>query len=128
MYGISSENLKKKFKSIKNANLRNPWLFFSFILKNRSLDLYFEQEKLNNWFYGIKLILRRNLQEYKICSVSKFILTRIKLKLISSLQEFYLEKSLGNDMEIYKDLVNNICQGNLFFNCFRSKYSRFNIY
>ena len=81
-YGISSSNLRKKFKSMKSQQLKDPWLFFSFIMSDRSVDLYLEESKLCQWFYGLTYYLKKNKQKFKIISVNNFILTKMKLKLL----------------------------------------------
>ena len=83
-YGIDSENLKTKYKSLSN---KNKWLYLSFILKDSSIDWCFKSEDiLKKWFYGLQCYLRDNTQrKYKIISTTKFILKRVQLKIISEI-------------------------------------------
>lgn len=92
-YGIQSENLRKRFKNMKNSSLKYPYLFFSFITKKRSLDLYMDEVSLTKWFYGISHWLKINNQKNKIMSTSKFLLTKIKLKMLYNLKDYY-EKNM----------------------------------
>jgi hypothetical protein len=106
-YGIVSENLKKRFKNMKSSNLNAPWLFFSIILKDKSLDFYLEENQLINWFYGIKKILQDNNSEYKLISVNNFLLTRMKFRLLQRLKE----ENSNNIEDKYKHLVSEILSG-----------------
>jgi hypothetical protein len=105
-YGISSVNLRKRFKSMQSTQLNSPWLFFSIITPGRSVDLYMEEPQLISWFYGIKKYLKEKDMSHKAISVNNFILTKMKLKLINKLKE---EK----DNKQYKELVSSILQGKI---------------
>jgi hypothetical protein len=98
-YGVCSENLKSKFKSLSN---KNKWMYLSFILKNISLDWCFKNEEiLKNWFYGLQLFLRDNTQrKYKITSGTKFVLKRIKFKMISEIRE-KSEKKMKSFIKVF---------------------------
>jgi hypothetical protein len=87
-YGLTSENLKKRFKNLSEKNLRSPWLFLSLILTKRSIDFYFENEdNLITWFYGLNYFIKGNNIPANIISITHFILTKLKLKLITNLKE-----------------------------------------
>ena len=70
-------------------NNKNKWFYLSIILKNKSLDWCFiKEETLKKWFYGLQCYLRDTTQrDYKIMSATKFILKRIKLIMLSELEE-----------------------------------------
>lgn len=88
VYGLTSENLKKRYKNISEKNLKSPWLFLSLMLNKRSIDLYFDtEESLVNWFYGLNYFIKGYKIPTKIISISKFIITKLKLKLITNLKE-----------------------------------------
>jgi hypothetical protein len=112
-YGVTSENLKKRFKNIKNSTLKNPWQFLSIITKDRSLDLYLEDLKLNQWFYGLTHHLRKKQCTNKIISVHNFIFTKLKLKLMNNLKETFENKKIENEQ--LKELINNLVQGKNIF-------------
>jgi hypothetical protein len=112
-YGINSDNLKKRFKSLKNSQLKSPWLFLSIITKKRSVDLYLEPGKLEEWFYGIKIFLNQINQSHKIISVYNFRLTKLKLNLINNLKEYYESKKITNDK--YKEIINSIINGKIIY-------------
>jgi hypothetical protein len=107
-YGISSSNLKKRFKNLMSNELKSPWLFFSIVTKNRSHDLYLDEPKLNTWFYGIKYYLRKIDTPYKIISTYNFVFTRLKLKLMYMMKEHYNDKKADS---AYKNLVSNLSKG-----------------
>ena len=86
-YGLNTENVIKKYNGVNNDKLNSPWLFLSFVCGKRSYDLYLVQEKLINWFYGIKCYLYENEMCEKIVSVTYFVLNRIKLKGVAMLCE-----------------------------------------
>ena len=98
-YGICSENLKSKYKSLAN---KNKWMYLSFILNNSSLDWCFKKEEtLKNWFYGLQCFLRDNTQrKYKITSTTKFVLKRIKFKMISEINE-NSEKKMKSFIKVF---------------------------
>ncbi len=93
---------------MQSSQLNSPWLFLSIITRERSLDLYIEEPQLIKWFYGLKKHLRDMSHSYKLISVSKFVLTKTKLKLIHQLQED--NKKSENK---YKNLINSITKGNM---------------
>ncbi len=105
-YGISSDNVKKKFKNVTSTNLKNPWLFLSIVTPARSTDLYMEENTLNTWFYGLRYYLRKKNMSHKIISVNNFVLTKLKLKLIYKIGS----KKTANTENAYKNLVSNIAK------------------
>jgi hypothetical protein len=107
-YGISSSNLKKRFKNLSSNELKSPWLFFSIVTKERSHDLYLDESKLNTWFYGFKYYLRKIEMPYKMISVHNFVFTRVKLKLMYLMKEHYAEKKTE---DAYKSLIKNLSKG-----------------
>lgn len=79
-------------------------------MQDRSIDLYLEPAKLNDWFYGITYYLRQINMLKKIISVNDYLLTRMKLKLIYALKEYYENnKKVENDR--YRSVVNALIQG-----------------
>jgi hypothetical protein len=107
-YGVSSSNLKKRFKNLSSNELKSPWLFFSIVTKERSHDLYLDESKLSTWFYGFKYYLRKIDSPYKIISTHNFVFTRLKLKLMYLMKEHYTDKKAD---AAYKNLVNNLSKG-----------------
>jgi hypothetical protein len=105
-YGVSSDNIKKKFKNVTSSTLKNPWLFLSIVTPARSTDLYMEEITLNTWFYGLRHYLRKKNMWHKIISVNNFVLTKLKLKLIYKIGS----KKSNNTENAYKSLVNNIAK------------------
>ena len=79
LYGIKTQNLIKKIKSLPNND--QPFLYMSFILRDRSIDLTFSDKSIKKWFYGIYYHLMTTHENYKINSCSNFILSRIKMKI-----------------------------------------------
>ena len=110
-YGIASDNLRKRFKNMKNSKLRSPWLFFSILTKKRSIDLYMDDVSLNKWFYGISHYLKENNSKYKIISVSKFLLTRLKLKMLYTLKEYYEKNTQDLKNHKYGKILYDIIHG-----------------
>jgi hypothetical protein len=116
LYGCKSQNLIKKIKKIPNND--QPWIYLSFIFPNsNSIDLCIGETKIKKWFYGLNYFLNNTKKKYKIMSNSKFIIDRIKMKLInmlttlsedgyiSELQTKYQIKSINDS---YNGNVNNI--------------------
>ena len=124
-YGPRSQNLIKILKNTNEGDadtrkyLKTPWKFFSFILKNKSLDLYCENEQVDNWFYGFKGFTNEKGVEYKIMSTNKFVLnkikyrTAIKLKIAVDKGDIKEKKSIA--------LINKIIKEKAFHNISFSK-------
>ena len=99
-YGIRTSNLiNKRINKNNDPDIKNffktPWRFMSFITNKRSIDLYLEDKELENWFYGLNCLAKDNGVEYKLISTNKFILTKIKLKIIMKLKK--LKKNISED-------------------------------
>ncbi len=116
VYGVFTENVKKKFVSMQNAKLNIPWLFFSILTEKRSIDFYIEEKDLIVWYYGIKKFLEINDESDKLISVSGFLLQKLKMKMIYQLNE-ELKKQVVPDKNLMKfsKLINNKNNGKLFF-------------
>ncbi len=81
-FGIISQNLKKKIQSLPQPN---PKLYMSFILKNSSIDLFLNENKIKKWFYGLSYFLNSEKKKYKIISRSKYILNRCKIEMANQI-------------------------------------------
>jgi hypothetical protein len=124
-YGIRSKNLIGKLKDKNKGDpdtrklLRAPWRFISFILKKKSVDLYCEDEQVDNWFYGLKDFTRDNSVEYKILSTNKFVLNKIKYRIAIKLK---VEIDNGNIVEEKSiDLISKLIKEKAFHNISFSK-------
>ena len=124
-YGIRSKNLIRKLKDKNKGDsdtrklLREPWKFISFILKKKSVDLYCENEQVDNWFYGMKDFTRDNSVEYKILSTNKFVLNKIKYRIAIKLK---VEIDNGNIVEEKSvELVKKLIKEKAFHNISFSK-------
>jgi hypothetical protein len=89
MYGISSENLKRRYKTLITSGIREPWQFVSLCLNNnKTIDLYFPDiSKLGTWFYGLNYFIKGYALSTKIISVSGYLMTKFKLKLVTELKD-----------------------------------------
>ena len=87
-YGIKTKNAIDKIKSLNSLKKKEPYLFLSLVLKNRTIDLYFDKEKsAKKWFYGLYYYLKCTGRKYKIGSCTNYILFRLKCKMINKLDE-----------------------------------------
>ena len=99
VYGFKTENLIKKIKYLPNND--QPFLYMSFILRNRSIDLMFSESNIKKWFYGLYYYLMNINKNYKIFSCTNFILSRTKMKMNYYLNNIGENKSEGeNDYKI----------------------------
>ena len=57
----------------------------SFILRNSSIDLFLNENKIKKWFYGLSYFLNSEKKKYKIISKSKYILNRCKMKMANQI-------------------------------------------
>lgn len=84
IFGIETNNLKKKYKSLEYNT--QPWLYMSIILNEKiTIDLCLSDENIKKWFYGLFFYLSSTQRHYKIPSVTGFVLNRIKMKSMSTL-------------------------------------------
>jgi hypothetical protein len=89
-YGVKTENINSKLKTLKSKGKNIPYLLISLILKKRTIDLIFNDEKsARSWFYGLYYHLKTTNRIYKIGSFTGYILFRIKCKLIKNLGKKY---------------------------------------
>ena len=89
-YGVKTENINNKLKTLKSKGLFIPYLLMSFVLNSRTIDLVFnDEESAKSWFYGLYHYLNTTNREYKIGSCTGYILFRIKSKLIKKLGKKY---------------------------------------
>ena len=115
MYGFSSQRIKKKIiikeddkEFLKLTN--SPWKFFSIITKERSIDLFCEDNQINNWFYGFKYYLNNNNMSYKIISVNNFVLTKMKFKIVEKMRKNYQNDKLKKSDNTIQQIVKDLCR------------------
>ena len=117
-YGLRSNNLIRKLKNKNEDNtdtrelLRTPWKFISFILKKKSVDLYCEDDQVDNWFYGLKSFTEENSVEFKIMSTNKFVINKIKYRMPLNLKTAIKEKKIKDENII--EIVNRIVKEKAF--------------
>ena len=111
--GIYSENLKKKLlndnQSDENVKkiLKKHSQILSFIINNRSIDLYFNKEDdIKNWFYGLYYYYYNNNMSFKILSCTNFVLRRLKFKIIKKIDKISKNDDdiINNNKKIFKNL------------------------
>lgn len=101
VFGLNTENIIIKYQYIDKKNKKEiidnykPWLFMSFILENKSIDLYLnEEENTNNfnssskWFLGLRYF-SMNISKIDIPSVMDYYLSKVKYKMLFRICEFY---------------------------------------
>ena len=113
MYGFSSQNIKKKILSKEKDNefiklINFPWRFISIITKERPIDLYCEDNQINNWFYGLKHHFNINNMPYKIMSTNRYILTKIKFKIVQKLKKSFQNDNLKENDNESKQIVKEL--------------------
>lgn len=87
-YGIATDNLKKKFKSIEKKELNKPWLFLSLVMDKRSIDWYMDEDKLRKWFYGLKYYIKENNMIMFVPTTTQYLLMKYKMQMINKLKEY----------------------------------------
>ena len=86
--GFKTKNINSKLNNLNIQRKDEPYLFLSILLRNRSIDLYFDRlESAKKWFYGFYYYLKISKRKYKISSCTSYILFRIKCKIINRLDE-----------------------------------------
>ncbi len=118
VYGLSSSNLRKRYKNLNEKNLNSPWLFMSLMMNKRSIDFYFDNEEtLCTWYYGLWFFIKTNRLPIKSPCISQFVLRKTKLKLIQKLKEIAEkdEKNPNKSLLILTQLNNYIINNELGF-------------
>ena len=86
--GLKTNNVIHKINSLKIKTKNKPYLFMSLIFRKRTIDLVFKNEgSAKNWFYGFFHYLSISDRNYKIGSCTKYILFRLKCKMIKKLED-----------------------------------------
>ena len=84
--GLKTKNIINKSKILKKEKRNKPYHFMSLFLEKRTIDFYFDDEKnAQKWFYGLFRYFKISEREFKIGSCTKYILFRIKCKMINKL-------------------------------------------
>jgi surface protein len=109
--GIETQNAIQKL-NIVNLGIKNknkPYKFISFILsankkkEMKSLDLVFDNtNSARKWFYGLYYFFQREKMPYKICSCTKYVLKKIKSKMMNKKK---IDMSQINEITFAKCLI-----------------------
>ena len=106
LYGIKTTNLIKKIKTLPNND--QPYLYMSFLLRDRTYDLSFSEKSVKKWFYGLYYYLMNIGQNYKINSCTNFIISRTKMKMNSILNNIGENKLDGDNDHRMKFQIKNV--------------------
>lgn len=93
LVGLQTNNSKKHFRDmIKKKKTIYPWQFLSITMSDRSLDFVLSEEQMTNWFYGLKFFINENYINTKVPSTFEYVASKVKMKMIYRLIEFYREQ------------------------------------
>ena len=106
LYGIKTTNLIKKIRHLPNND--QHYLYMSFVLRDRTIDLSFSDKSIKKWFYGIYFYLTNIKQNYKIISCTNFILSKIKMKINTFLNSVEENKLDNNEPRLKFHIKNAI--------------------
>lgn len=108
--GIITNNVKSKIDKVKSCldHKSKPYRFMSFIFKDdKTLDFVFQDGKsAKSWFYGLFYFFEISSRPYKMHSCSKYILMRLKWKMINKLKMKIGAKG-GKSFAYYMKKYNN---------------------
>ena len=76
------------------------------------MDLYCEDDQVDNWFYGLKSFTEENSVEFKIMSTNKFVINKIKYRMPLNLKTAIKEKKIKDENII--EIVNRIVKEKAF--------------
>ena len=113
-YGVKAVNLIKKLTNKKEKNtdafrlFNSPWRIISILTKKRSIDLYCEDDQLNSIFYGLKHFTNINNIEYKIISTNKFVIDKIKFKMVDQLKAGLKNNAIEDKNNVYNNVIKKI--------------------
>ena len=111
--GLKTKNILNKINAVQKLNNKDnyPYLFMSFIINNsgkeKTIDLIFKDDNdAKKWFYGLYSYLSNKSDNklYKICTCTKYILFRIKCKMVEKLKQStngINKRSLANIIKTY---------------------------
>jgi len=78
-YGIRSKNLDQRFKDFKSAELKQPWLYLSFVTEDKSVDLLMKEAQIVTWYFGLNQIFAKNDWKVNMETNSTFVVKKPSL-------------------------------------------------
>ena len=72
------------------------------------MDFYCTDEQINNWFYGLKVFTDENNVGYKIISTNKFVLYKIKLKLVLKLKQAIVNGEIIDENKKFTNIIQKL--------------------
>jgi hypothetical protein len=86
LVGCKTKNMITKLNKLNIQNKNCPYLFMSLVHRKRTIDLFYNNEvSAKKWFYGLFYYFNISERSYKINSCTKYILFRLKCKMINRL-------------------------------------------
>ena len=70
--------------------------------------MYCNDDQLNKWFYGLKLFTNENHVEYKMISTHKFVLFKIKFKMIMKLKQVTKDGEIKDENHKYSKIIDRL--------------------
>ena len=100
--GFETQNLMNKIKPNFFKNYK-PWYFLSLWFKERTIDLYFDNdEEMNKWFEGIYYYNEFIVEKSGIRSLNYYFFTKLKLKLLYKLINTKNNLPIINQLKYYE--------------------------
>jgi len=88
-YGISTDNLSKRYSKLKSSKFKNQAQFLSLVSKKKSVDLYLDEHRIKTWFYGLSYIIETKKLPVQIMTRFSFIIAKVKLQLIDKIKTIF---------------------------------------
>ena len=102
--GIQTDNLKDKF----NDNLLKefkPWCIMSLWFKERTYDLYFDNEdEMNKWFEAIYYYNKYIIGKHTVNNLGYFFFNKLKLKMLYKLKNVEHDLPIIEKLKYYSEL------------------------
>ena len=116
--GIVVGKVTSTFKKSKNANLES-WLCLSIILKNRSLDLYIPEEKIDFWVIGLSEFCKQNNSKAFCLTKGQYLWRKAALIIKQFVHQKMVQSGEINIKDKNQTRWMSLCKAILHFNKFK---------
>lgn len=100
-FGLNNSNITSKYSFLMKKHKDLPWLFMSFKLNERSIDLYLNENTHKSWYIGIKYIVEIYDLKCKVPSFSEYFIYKLKTRMLYNIVDFY--EKYKNDESVTKN-------------------------
>ena len=100
-FGLLSNNIVTKYRYLSKKNKNKPWLFISFDLGERTIDLYLDESTHIKWYTGLRYFINEYSLMCEIASPCQYFFNKVKLRILYRVTNFYDKHK--NDLSVQKN-------------------------